>query len=422
MHSSMNSLNISCLGFVTAGTTLLYCCLSHCIASPSVELKNQSFSSLETWFTRTKLAREGGTKYTQGVPDFVFQADRFTNGYQDDIYAGTNAYKDGSDENYSSTTDYDANVLADGYEGNGYSSGNVYVSQDVDAADVSQNDNDTGMSQNDSDTDASQNDNGTDKHTRVSQNGDVNITSVSITDIVISAITQSSLIKISNDGIAHVKTTSSTKGDTTSVSVGAVGLFDERASVHKIQSAAAEKPFQQLPDSAILSTDNVTMCMFKKKMLRFIIVDLTLSFFLTGENNDTLNDGDFRVHGNHTCWLNLTTANERVLKMSFTEQTCSKENYISLWVQVNESARYLDSRTGCEDQWSPLLYEYISVLNYALFAIVIRNLTAPYVLQINVTAEESKRALQMNYSPQIGIGKTNLFTILQDFQHNCLPR
>ena len=157
-------------------------------------------------------------------------------------------------------------------------------------------------------------------------------------------------------------------------------------------------------------------------MLRFIIVDLTLSYFLTGENNDTLNDGDSRVHGNHTCWLNLTTANEKVLKMSFTEQTCSKENYVSLWVQVNESARYLDSRTGCEDQWSPLLYEYISVLNYALFAVVIRNLTAPYVLQINVTAEESNRGLQMNYSPQIGIGKTNLFTTLQDFQHNCLPR
>ena len=385
-------------------------------------MKNQSFFSLETWFTKTKLAHEGGTKYTQGVPGFVFQADRLTNGYQDDIYAGTNAYKDGSDENYSSTTDYDANVLADGYEGNRYSSGNVHVSQDVDAADVSQNDNDTDVSQNDNDTDAFQNDNGTDKHTRVSQNGDVNITSVSITDHVISAITQSSLIKSSNGGIAHVKTASSTKGDTTSVSVGAVGLFDERASVHKIQPAAAEKPFQQLPDSAILSTDNVTRCMLKKKMLRFILVDLTLSLFLTGQNNHTLNDGDFRVHGNHTCWLNLTTANERVLKMSFTEQTCSKENYISLWVQVNESARYLDSRTGCEDQWSPLLYEYISVLNYALFAIVIRNLTAPYVLQINVTAEESKRELQMNYSPQIGIGKTNLFTILQDFQHNCLPR
>ena len=62
--------------------------------------------------------------------------------------------------------------------------------------------------------------------------------------------------------------------------------------------------------------------------------------------------------------------------MHFTEQTCSKENYISLWVQVNESVNYLDFRTGCEDHWSPFLYEYISLVNHALFEIVIGNLIA----------------------------------------------
>ena len=133
-----------------------------------------------------------------------------------------------------------------------------------------------------------------------------------------------------------------------------------------------------------------------------------MSYFLLLENNQTSNDGESRVHGDYICWLNLTTASDTFVKMHFTEQTCSKENYISLWVQVNESVNYIDFRTGCEDHWSPFLYEYISLLNHALFEIVIGNLTAPFALQIHVTAVESGEngKLQMNYSPHIGIGKT----------------
>ena len=133
-----------------------------------------------------------------------------------------------------------------------------------------------------------------------------------------------------------------------------------------------------------------------------------MSYFLLEKNNQTSEDGDSRDHGDYICWLNLTTASDTFVKMHFTEQTCSKENYISLWVQVNESVNYLDFRTGCEDHWSPLLYEYVSLLNHALFEIVIGNLTAPFALQIHVTAVESGEngKLQMNYSPHIGISKT----------------
>ena len=209
-----------------------------------------------------------------------------------------------------------------------------------------------------------------------------------------------------NKTTIRISSVTEDKPSITFVSVGEKDLFHTKLlSLSTNQSpAVVRKNVQDILDNVIFSTVNVTRCMMENKTLNYKVANFTLSYFQYEDRHDSSIPGNSRAHGNHTCWFNLTTRNDTVVKIHFTEQTCSKDNYISLWIQVNESVNYLDSRTGCEDHWSPLLVEYISLVNSALFGIVIRNFSAPYVMQLHITAvaSEERRKAQIHYLQHIG--------------------
>ena len=102
------------------------------------------------------------------------------------------------------------------------------------------------------------------------------------------------------------------------------------------------------------------------------------------------------------CWLNLTTPHNTIPKMEFVEQTCSNVNNLSVWVQVNTSFIYIDSRTGCEDFLSPLLYAYLGLGNWVMFGLVIQDPLSSYVVRLNVTAVARFQRIQLHVSSDMG--------------------
>ena len=160
-------------------------------------------------------------------------------------------------------------------------------------------------------------------------------------------------------------------------------------------------------DTMTLGANDVASCR-QNKTLRFEVDELTVAYSHTGNfgraEQKSADDGSL---SRFVCWFNLTTSADKVVKIHFTEQTCSEENFLSLYIQKNENTSFRESRTGCEHLRSPLLVEYLSSVNFAVFGIVVQNFSVPYIIRLHITAvkSEEKGELQLQYpSPNIGKG------------------
>ena len=98
----------------------------------------------------------------------------------------------------------------------------------------------------------------------------------------------------------------------------------------------------------------------------------------------------------------MTTPNNTSVKLDFVKQTCSSINYLSVLVQVNESSKYIGSRTGCENLHSPLLYEYLGLGNWVMFGVMIQYPLSSYVVQLNVTVEARLWKTQLHVTSDMG--------------------
>ena len=147
----------------------------------------------------------------------------------------------------------------------------------------------------------------------------------------------------------------------------------------------------------VLSTGDITSCMKRNKTFVLNTSHLWLHYEQT---NKTTNRKESLITG--ACWLNVSTPSNSTVKLGFVRQTCSSVNYLSVWVQVNESFNYIDTRTGCEDFLSPLLYEYLGLGNWVRFGLVIQDPLSSYVVQLNVTGVARLQNTQLHVSSDIG--------------------
>ena len=166
----------------------------------------------------------------------------------------------------------------------------------------------------------------------------------------------------------------------------------------------------------LLSTDDIKSCMQGKETLHLNTSHLAWLYQQHEQANQTTSGTESYATG--VCWLTVTTPQNTIAKLEFVEQTCSTVNNLSVWVQVNEFFNYFDVRTGCEDFYSPLLYEYLGLGNWVTFALVIQDRLSSYVVQLNVTAEPRLKKTQLHVSSEIGT--VYLFVCLPECLSVCL--
>ena len=164
----------------------------------------------------------------------------------------------------------------------------------------------------------------------------------------------------------------------------------------KTQHRQWEGGFGQL----LLSTDDIKRCMQGKETLHLNTSHLAWLYQQHEQASQTTTRTESYATG--VCWLTVTTPQNTIAKLEFVEQTCSTVNNLSVWVQVNESFNYFDVRTGCEDFYSPLLYEYLGLGNWVTFGLVIQDPLSSYVVLLNVTAEPRLNKTQLHVSSEIG--------------------
>ena len=157
-----------------------------------------------------------------------------------------------------------------------------------------------------------------------------------------------------------------------------------------------EEGFGQL----LLSTDDIKRCMQGKETLRLNTSHLAWLYQQHEQASHTMTRTESYATG--VCWLTVTTPQNTIAKLEFVEQTCSTVNNLFVWVQVNESFNYFDVRTGCEDFYSPLLYEYLGLGNWVTFGLVIHDPLSSYVVRLNVTAAPRLKKTQLHMSSEIG--------------------
>ena len=157
-----------------------------------------------------------------------------------------------------------------------------------------------------------------------------------------------------------------------------------------------------------LSTHDIKSCLLQDKTISKSASDLVIVYTVSEQAGARVRAVP-ETTDRYSCLVNLTTPQNTVARIRFVEQTCSYDNYIAVWVQVKRrrmpTKLFLDSRTGCENSTSPLLVDYISLTNHVTFAIVVKELTTPYVVRLHVTAETSVQPMLQLYqvSPFMGI-------------------
>ncbi|KAL8612178.1 hypothetical protein ACOMHN_018467 [Nucella lapillus] len=123
----------------------------------------------------------------------------------------------------------------------------------------------------------------------------------------------------------------------------------------------------------------------------------------TNHNKSTINNTS---RPGLSCWFNVTSSTDHVIQIQFLHQTCSRDKFLSLIIQVNDTSEFLDTRTGCQHLRSPLLVDFLSRRHYVLFAFVINDLHLAYNIKVKVitVTSDSKAQLQLQYlSPKMGI-------------------
>ena len=447
-----------CHCFTTVATALLYSWLQCCAASRPVVLNGNVSSGSPKPFAETKLSTLVLVKYSHSAPSFVFQdyssvepsqkdsptsnqnrklagvslddsltdgsqslnkvsshafqndsdtsyhSDDPTNSYQND--SNSNSYQNDSNTNGYHTKSYQNDSVTNGYHI--YSHQNNAVTNSYHKDVIHQNDSDTNSYFSDADTHSYQND----FDAKSSQNDDANTMPLSVSDgVTFAEVSPDNSAEVSQDAASHFTSTVILQDANVTFDKSFVMPSSVRRHVNTSLNQSILPVVNNFPgfsDRVTFSTSRLTECLQTNKTLNFKVINFTLSYFQYENISETWENGS-SVHEDFVCWFNLTTPNHTVVKIRFTEQTCSRENYISLWFQVVATVSdYLDSRNGCEDWWSPLLVDYISATNAASFGIVIRNFTSPYTIRLHVTAVSSEEKTKAHIYYLQDFGKTLL--------------